>query len=98
MPEAGSSKHDPSLAAMHFAIFDDLICDRANQVYRDGKSHTRIGAGAEEARIDAGVGLNEVFVLLNSELVPVQGADNPGGHRLTDQKRVADGEHEITDL
>src|SRR6266403_256118 len=98
MPEAGSSKHDPRLTAMHFAISDDLICDSANRVSRDGKSHARIGAGAEEARIDGGIGLNEIFVLLNSQIVPVQGANDSGGHRLTDQKRVADREDEITDL
>src|SRR5260370_21633581 len=49
----GSSKHDPRLAAMHFAISDDLICDSASHVYRDGKSHARIGARAEEGGIHA---------------------------------------------
>src|SRR5712671_3150585 len=54
MFKAGSSEHDRKLAAVDFTIFHDLIRDCANHVYRDGKSHARIGvARAEEGRIDA---------------------------------------------
>jgi len=112
------SEPDSRLAAADFAMFHNLIRDRADHVYRDRKPHAGIGVGrAKEGRIDADelaaeidqratrisridgcIGLNEVFVLPNSQLVPMQCAYDPGSHRLTDQKRVADGEDEIPNL
>ena len=45
-------KRDPKSGATDFAVFHNLIRDRAGNVYRDGKSHAWIGiARAEEGRI-----------------------------------------------
>ena len=99
-------------------MFHDLIRNSADNVYRDGKSHARMGVARVEeggidanelaaeidqgssciSRIDRGIGLNEIFDLPNSSLVPVQSANDPGGHRLTDVKRAADRDDEIADL
>jgi hypothetical protein len=47
-------KCNPNSGATGFAVFHDLIRDRAGNVYRDGKSHARSGiARSEEGRIDA---------------------------------------------
>jgi hypothetical protein len=49
---SGAADSEPAPADL--AEFHELIRDRADHVYRDGKSHTWIGAGrSNEGRIDA---------------------------------------------
>jgi hypothetical protein len=38
-------ERDPGPESVHFAVLEELIRDKAGQLYRDGKSHTWIGAG-----------------------------------------------------
>jgi len=38
-------KSNPKPASTDFAVFQELVRDEANHVYRDGKSHARIGVG-----------------------------------------------------
>src|SRR6516162_36340 len=52
---------------------------------------------ARIAWIDRRVGLDEILIAFDAGAA-AEGADNPGGHGLTEAKRIADGEHEIADL
>ena len=49
------------------------------------------------ARVDRRVGLDEVFVAVEAQLVTPGGADDAHGHGLADAERVADGQRDITD-
>jgi len=50
------------------------------------------------ARIDGRVGLDEVFVVLDTEVRPAGGADDSHGHGLADAKGITNRKSEITDL
>ena len=50
------------------------------------------------ARVDSGVGLDEIFVVLNAEIGAAGGADDAHGDGLADAEGIADGESEIADF
>ena len=52
-------------------------------------------APPEISRVDGCVGLNEVLVFLDSDIRPMESADDPRGHRLADPIRIANGDGEI---
>ena len=49
------------------------------------------------ARVDRRVGLDEVFVVVQAQLVAAGGADDAHGHGLADTERVADGQRNVAD-
>ena len=49
-------------------------------------------------RIDRRIRLNEILELLDSDVRPVQAADDPGGHGLADTRGITNGEDEIADF
>src|SRR5205823_7927693 len=49
------------------------------------------------ARVDRGVGLNEILIAFDTKTAPER-ADDPGSHGLAEAKRIADREDEIADL
>src|SRR5262249_46536239 len=55
-------------------------------------------SSARIARVDGRIGLDEVLVLLDPNIAPVQSADDAGGHRLPNADRKADGKHKVADL
>ena len=50
------------------------------------------------ARIDRRIGLNEVLIRLGIVVGAAERADDAGGHRVTERKRIADREHEVADF
>ena len=50
------------------------------------------------AGVDGGVGLDEVFDLLDAQPAAAGGADDALRHRLADAEGIADGEHDVADL
>ena len=50
------------------------------------------------ARIDRGVGLDEVFVVGEADVGAARRADDAGGDRLAELERAADGQHPLADL
>ena len=50
------------------------------------------------ARVDGGVGLDEVLKGVDAELVAPQCTDNAAGHRLPHAEGVANGQHLVADL
>ena len=50
------------------------------------------------ARIDGGVGLDEVLILGRTAGHARERRDDAAGHRLADAERIADGEHQVADL
>ena len=53
---------------------------------------------ARIARVDRGVGLDEVLIALLAKAGPTERANEAGGHGLTKAKGVADGDDKIADL
>ena len=53
---------------------------------------------ARIARIDGGVGLDEILERVDAELIASQRADDAPGDGLSDAKRVADGQHLVPHL
>ncbi len=51
---------------------------------------------ARVARVDRGVGLDEVLVVGDADVGPALGRDDPHRHRLPHSERVADGEHHVS--
>ena len=49
------------------------------------------------AGVDRGVGLDEVFVVVQAQLITPGGADDAHGHGLADAERVADGQGHVAD-
>ncbi len=47
------------------------------------------------AHVDGCVGLDEILVALDAQPAASERADNPGGDRLSEPERVADGHHEV---
>ncbi len=52
---------------------------------------------ARVTRVDGRIGLNEVFVGIEAQLIAPGGTDDPHGHGLTDPERVADGQCNVAD-
>ena len=50
------------------------------------------------ARVDGGVGLDEVFVVFDAEVRAAGGADDAHGDALADAERIADGQGVVADL
>ncbi len=53
---------------------------------------------ARTARVDGRIRLDEVLVLFDSNIIPVQSADDTGANRLAHACGKADGKHEIANL
>ena len=49
------------------------------------------------ARVDGGIGLNEILVPLDTQAAATERADDAAGDRLVEPERVADRHHEIAD-
>jgi len=49
------------------------------------------------ARIDGGIGLDEVLEGVDAEMIAAQRRDDAHGHGLADAERIADCQHHITD-
>ena len=50
------------------------------------------------ARIDGGVGLDEILEAVLVEIAAAQAADDAGGHRIAQPERIADGDHKVADF
>ena len=53
---------------------------------------------ARVSRVDGGVGLDEVFVGGDTEIVTADGAHDPERDRMAELERVANGQHPLGDL
>jgi hypothetical protein len=49
------------------------------------------------ARVDRGIGLNEVLEGVDAEMRPPEGRDDSHRHRLADTKRIADRQRDVAD-
>ncbi|RMT71390.1 hypothetical protein ALP41_00603 [Pseudomonas savastanoi pv. nerii] len=52
---------------------------------------------ARVTRVDGRIGLNEVFISVEAQLIAPGGTDDPHGHGLTDPERVADRQCNVAD-
>src|SRR4029077_17999701 len=101
------------VAKLHDLISDDTRHVHRNGESHTGivvSAANKSGANADEvalkidegptrtARVDGSIGLDEVLVLLDSNIVPVQTSDDARGHRLAHAGGKADGKHKIANL
>src|SRR5690606_20153850 len=61
----------------------------------------QLAAGVDQrttrvARVDGGIGLQEILVLMNAELAALGSRDDAHRHRLPDAEGIAHGEHDVT--
>ena len=50
------------------------------------------------SRVDGGIGLNEIFEGIDTQLIAAQRRHNTAGDSLSDPKRIADSQHNVTHL
>jgi hypothetical protein len=81
----------------------DVAGHRAARVEAGGVDADQLAVEVDQraagiARVDAGIGLDEVLVAGTRQVVAADRGDDARGHRLAHAERIADRDHEVADL